>query len=102
MLSDGWVLLISDDDEQYGSLRQYGFENVDRFRSVAIANKYFEEHPKQLKKYSLVFSQSRSFDPDFQYYPLYERLRKLEEKKVLRYYTLYGTIYPSLYVTKEF
>ena len=55
------VLLISKNEETYLNLKKYGFKNVDWFKSIVRADKYFKEHPEELKKYHLILEGERSF-----------------------------------------
>lgn len=48
------VLLITSDGEIYKKLVEYGFKNIDYFASIIVADKYFKEHPEELKKYHLI------------------------------------------------
>lgn len=48
------VLLISDMQEDYDELKRYGFKNVDFFKSIIRADKYFSEHPEELQKYHII------------------------------------------------
>lgn len=48
------ILLISDLDEEYDELVNYGFKNINCFKSIEIANRYFSEHPEELKKYHII------------------------------------------------
>ena len=48
------VLLISDIQKDYDELIKYGFKNVDYFKSIVRADKYFAEHPEELQKYHII------------------------------------------------
>ena len=48
------VLLISDIEEDYEELIKYGFKNVDYFKSIIRAEKYFEMHLEELEKYHII------------------------------------------------
>lgn len=48
------VLLITENEEIYNELKKYGFKNVDYFKSMIRADKYFKEHPEELKKYHII------------------------------------------------
>ena len=48
------VLLISDNQEDYDRLVEYGFKNIDYFKSVIRADNYFRKHPNELKKYQII------------------------------------------------
>lgn len=47
------VLLISEDKADYDALVSYGFKNIDFFKSLVCADRYFKDHPKVLGKYHL-------------------------------------------------
>lgn len=55
LLNEGNILLISDDEEEYKALAEYGFKNIDYFRSIIRADRYFAKHPKELEKYNIIF-----------------------------------------------
>lgn len=48
------VLLISDVEEDYKALKEYGFKNIDYFKSIIRADAWFEKYPEQLEKYHIV------------------------------------------------
>ena len=48
------ILLISDFQDDYDELIKYGFKNVDYFKSIVRADKYFAEHPLELQKYHII------------------------------------------------
>lgn len=48
------ILLISDNENDYKELVMYGFENISYFKSIIIANEYFEEHPEELTNFQMV------------------------------------------------
>lgn len=48
------VLLISDRQEDYDEMVKYGFKNIDYFKSIIRADRYFEEHPEELEKYHII------------------------------------------------
>ena len=50
-LNNANVLLISERQEEYDELVKYGFKNIDYFKSLVIADKYFKLHPERLYKY---------------------------------------------------
>lgn len=49
VLSSANVLLISDIPEEYEEIIKYGFKNVDYFKSIIRADKYFAEHREELE-----------------------------------------------------
>lgn len=69
------VLLISDIEEDYKSMLEYGFQNIDYFRSIIRADNYFKKHPKQLEKYQIVIRGNQNV----QRYGSYENV-ELERK----------------------
>ncbi len=50
------ILLISDIEEEYQTLKDYGFKNIDYFKSIIRSDKYFKKHPKELEKYHIVLT----------------------------------------------
>lgn len=54
LLTKGKVLLISDSSSEYEEVVNYGFLNVDYFKSLILADQYFEEHEEQLEKYHAI------------------------------------------------
>lgn len=54
VLSSANVLLISDIPEEYEEIIKYGFKNVDYFKSIIRADKYFAEHREELEKYHII------------------------------------------------
>ncbi len=48
------VLLISEDEQDYQEMVEYGFKRVDYFNSYTIAEEYFKNHETQLDSYDLV------------------------------------------------
>ena len=56
------VLLISDREEDYQSMIDFGFKNIDFFRSIIRANNYFMNHKEELKKYRLIVKGNQSVE----------------------------------------
>ena len=54
------ILLIAENEEIYNELRQYGFKNIDYFKSMIRADKYFKEHPDELSKYHIILTGKQS------------------------------------------
>lgn len=54
VLNNGKVLIISDDEEDYNEFIKYGFKNVDYFRSIVRADRYFKKYPDRLKQYHII------------------------------------------------
>jgi len=54
VLNKANILLVSDIQDDYDELVKYGFKNVDYFKSIIRADKYFAEHPKELEKYHII------------------------------------------------
>ncbi len=48
------VLLISEKEQDYQDMLEYGFKRVDYFNSYMIAEEYFKNHETQLDSYDLV------------------------------------------------
>lgn len=55
------VLLISEDEQDYQEMLEYGFKRVDYFNSYMIAEEYFKNHENQLDSYDLVLMGNISF-----------------------------------------
>lgn len=53
-LKEANILLISDIQDDYDELIKYGFKNIDYFKSIIRADKYFSEYPEALKKYHII------------------------------------------------
>ena len=80
------ILLISDIQEDYDELIKYGFKNVDYFKSIVRADKYFTEHPEELEKYHIILKGNQNvqhccFDGDVELDRKFSKLR--EEKHIL-------------------
>ena len=76
------ILLISDIQEDYDELIKYGFKNVDYFKSIVRADKYFAEHPEELQKYHIILKGNQNvqhccFDGDVE---LDRTIRELRNK----------------------
>lgn len=54
VLNNANILLISNNENEYQELLKFGFKNVDFFKSIIRADKYFLEHPNELNKYHIV------------------------------------------------
>ena len=48
------VLLISDNNMDYEDLVKYGLKNIVYFKSIIVADKYFQEYPEELNRFNLV------------------------------------------------
>ncbi len=59
LLRSANILLISDDEYEYTTLQKYGFANIDRFKSLIRADKYFKEHPEDLNRYHIIINGSQ-------------------------------------------
>lgn len=54
VLKEANVLLISNSEKEYQELLRFGFKNIDFFKSIIRADRYFQEHPDELNKYHIV------------------------------------------------
>lgn len=60
------ILLISDSIRDYNELVEYGFHQVDYFKSIVCAAKYYVDYPDELEKYHLVLIGSHMVNqPEF-------------------------------------
>lgn len=64
VLNNANILLISVNEEDYNELIRYGFKNIDYFKSIIRADRYFREHPEYLEKYHIIFTGRRSIRED--------------------------------------
>ena len=48
------ILLISDKEADYKTLQKEGYRNIDYFKSVIVADKYFKDKKEKLYDYHLV------------------------------------------------
>lgn len=81
VLNEANVLLISNSEKEYQELLRFGFKNVDFFKSIIRANKYFEEHPDELNKYHIVLRGEKCNITDAAY-----KLSLLDKINHLNYY----------------
>ena len=51
---DDYKILSDSIQDDYDELIKYGFKNVDYFKSIVRADKYFAEHPLELQKYHII------------------------------------------------
>lgn len=65
VLNHANVLLISEDDEHCEALRRKGFVNIDRFRSIVRAEKYFTAHSDTLNRYHIILYGKQSIEGCF-------------------------------------
>lgn len=54
IIENGNILLISDQEEEYEALREYGFKNIDWFKSYVRADRYFLNFIDELDKYHII------------------------------------------------
>ncbi len=54
LLSNANILIISEDESDYEALKNYGYSNIDYFKSLIRANRYFSSHPEELQKYHIM------------------------------------------------
>lgn len=69
VLINAHILLITDNEEEYEEMMEYGFSHVDYFKSIIRAGHYFDKHPKEALKYHMVILGNQSvvhsvFDSD--------------------------------------
>lgn len=74
LLEKANVLLISNAQEDYDGLIDYGFQNVDYFKSHICAERYFEEYKEELKKYHIVLTSECDWEP------LESKIKELKSK----------------------
>ena len=60
LLEKATILLISDAEEDYDALVKYGFKNIDFFKSIIRADKYFKENPDEFDKYVIILEGHQS------------------------------------------
>ena len=97
LLDTANILLISDVQDDYDELIKYGFKNVDYFKSIIRADKYFSEHPEELDKYHIIIKGKQNVQRCSFYgsVELDERLSKLRNKESQLVFYLYRTDYPD-------
>ncbi len=83
VLNTANILLVSDIQDDYDELVKYGFKNVDYFKSIIRADKYFSKHPEELEKYHIILKGNQNvqqccFDGDVE---LDRKFWNLREKK---------------------
>lgn len=61
LLSDANVLLISDDEDEYNRIKNFGYKKIDWFKSQIVADNYFNEHKEELNKYHIYIKGSHNF-----------------------------------------
>ena len=86
--SNANILLISDVEEDYNQMVNYGFKNINYFKSIIIADKYFKKHPEKLEQYHIVLTGNQNvlnccLDGNVE---LKETIRNLRPKGVLNTY----------------
>lgn len=82
VLENAFVLLISDNEKDYNEMINYGFKNIDNFKSVIRADNFFNDNPDELKKYNIIITghqavSSGMFDYNIS---LFEKIKKLNHK----------------------
>lgn len=90
------VLLISDIEDDYNELVKYGFKNIDYFRSIIRADKYFSKHPEELEKYHIVLQGNQNVQHCCleQSVDLEEKIRNLKYVKHILTTSLSRYFYP--------
>ena len=83
------ILLISETQEDYDELLKYGFKNIDYFKSIIRADKYFAEHPEEIQKYHIILEGIQTvqdyFNSLFNDFELNRKMEKLRNKnQILR------------------
>ena len=61
------VLFFSDRKEEYKMMQEYGFKNIDSFKSIILADSYFKKNKKQLEKYQIIIFGSQSIRTIYSY-----------------------------------
>lgn len=63
VLEEANVLLISDIEDDYEKIVEYGFKNVNYFKSIVRANKFFLNKQEELEKYHIILTGHQSVQP---------------------------------------
>lgn len=71
------ILLISDKDRDYKDLVDYGFKNIDHFKSIIRADRYFKEHPEELEKYHIIIKGSQKVECNGFHIDLVDKLKEV-------------------------
>lgn len=87
------ILLLDSDEETYTELKGYGFKNIDYFKSIIRADKYFKEHPDELKKYHVIIDGSHvvkkcTCQKEEYYIKLFDTIRNLSNSTDVVYVCL--------------
>lgn len=83
IVENGNILLISDQEEEYKALKEYGFKNIDWFKSYVRADRYFSNATSRLDKYHMIIEGNQkifSSDWDNKIW-LKKYIKELEDKK---------------------
>lgn len=83
------ILLISDDVRDNEGMVNYGFKNIDYFKSIIRANEYFEKNPEELNKFHIILKgnqnvQGSSFESRVPLENKFDELQGKENKFVSR------------------
>lgn len=96
-INDVNILLISDQPEDYETLIKCGFKNINWFKSIVRAKRYFDEHPNELANHHITFIGEQSINTEYAVFYLAEpdlELKKTIEKvckeKGLQKFRLYS------------
>lgn len=54
------VLLLSEDEEDYEALVRFGYKRIDWFKSLILADRYFDQHPERLEEYHIFITGKHS------------------------------------------
>lgn len=79
-LNQANILLISDREEDYKVLLEYGFRNINWLKSYSRANNFFEKNPWYLTQHHIIILGNQNEKPNtdafYRAYPLDEKIRR--------------------------
>ena len=79
-LNQANILLISDREEDYKVLLEYGFRNINWLKSYSRANNFFEKNPWYLTQHHIIILGNQNERPNtdafYRTYPLDEKIRR--------------------------
>ena len=80
VLNQANILLISDREEDYKVLLEYGFRNINWLKSYSRANNFFEKYPWYLTQHHIIILGNQNERPNtdafYRTYPLDEKIRR--------------------------